>query len=188
MTVADALIRIRSGDARVRREAALALGKLGDHLVAGPLVTALKDPHGEVRAAAEGALWAIWMRSGDAETDAQLQQGTHLMDAGDQAAAIACFSRVIARSPGFPEGYNKRATAFYLRGAYARSILDCAETLRRNPVHFGALAGAGLCFMALGWSSRARRFFQRALTIHPDLRGARQNLARLDRLDRLQTN
>jgi len=186
--VAEALIRLRSDDAGARRAGALALGAHGNHRVAEPLVAALKDPDREVRAAAEGALWAIWMRSGDPETDARLREGTRLMEAGDPAAAIACFSRVIARAPDFAEGYNKRATALYLRGEYAQSLRDCGETLRRNPVHFGALSGSGLCFLALGWPSRARRSFERALAIHPDLPGVRQNLAHLDRLDRLHNN
>ncbi len=188
MTVREALVRLRSEHAAARREAALALGRSGSALAVAPLVGTLKDPDRAVRAAAAEALWSLWMRSGDADTDAHLGEGTRRMEAGDHAGAIACFSRVIARAPDFAEGYNKRATARYLRGAYAQSIHDCQETLRRNPVHFGALSGAGLCFMALGWSSRARRYFQAALAVHPDLPGVRQNLAHLDRLDRLQTN
>lgn len=188
VTLAEALLRLRSEDADARRGAARALGRSGSSLAIAPLVGALKDPDRAVCAAAAEALWSLWMRSGDPETDAHLREGTRRMEAGDHAGAITCFSRVIARTPDFAEGYNKRATARYLRGAYAQSIHDCQETLRRNPVHFGALSGAGLCFMALGWSSRARRYFQAALALYPDLPGVRQNLAHLDRLDRLQTN
>lgn len=188
MTVAEALARLRADDARARREAALFLGERAAADAVRPLVWALKDPDRGVRQAAEAALWAIWMRSGDAETDALLLQGIRLMEAGDHAAAIACFSNVIARTPDFAEGYNKRATALYLTKQYARSLYDCQETLKRNPVHFGALSGQGLCFLALGWTFRARRCFERALAVNPDMPGARQNLAHLDRLARLQRN
>ena len=188
MTVAEALERLRAADARVRRDAACILGERADLRVVPSLVEVLRDPDRAVREAAEAALWAIWMRSGDAQTDALLLRGTRLMEAGDFAAAIACFSDVLARAPDFAEGYNKRATALYLRGDYARSLQDCEETLRRNPMHFGALSGEGLCFMALGWPTRARRCFERALAVHPDMPGVRQNLAHLDRMARLQTN
>lgn len=188
MTIAEALKRLRSPDARVRREAACVLRDRGDAGAVAPLVAVLKDPVRDVRGAVEAALWAIWMRSGDPQTDALLQEGTRRMEAGDHAAAIALFSDVIARSPDFAEGYNKRATALYLRGEFARSIRDCRETIKRNPVHFGALSGQGLCFMALGWPARARRCFERALAVNPDMPEVRQNVAHLDRLARLQTN
>ncbi len=188
MTVAEALERLGSPDARVRREAAVLLGERADMRVVPSLIEALRDPARGVRAAAEGALWAIWMRSGDPETDALLGEGTRYMEAGEHAAAIACFSDVVARSPDFAEGYNRRATALYLRGDYARSVQDCEATIARNPVHFGALSGEGLCFLALGWPARARRCFERALAVNPDMPGVRQNLAHLDRLARLQTN
>lgn len=188
MTVAEALGRLRADDPHARREAALFLAAHGDERAARPLAWALKDPDGDVRAAAEQALWAIWMRSGDPETDELLLRGTRLMEAGDHGAAIACFSDVIARAPEFAEGYNKRATARYLRQEYARSIYDCRETLRRNPLHFGALSGEGLCYLALGWPARARRCLEGALALNPDMPGVRQNLAHLDHLARRETN
>jgi Flp pilus assembly protein TadD len=188
VTVGEALERLRSADARVRCEAARVLAARGDMGAAHSLAEALRDPEVQVRREAEAALWAIWMRSGDPETDALLLEGTRRMEAGDHAAAIDDFSRVIARAPDFAEGYNKRATALYLQGSYVRSIADCEETLRRNPGHFGALSGEGLCYVALGWLDRARRCFRRALAVHPDMPTVRQNLAQLERMARRQNN
>jgi tetratricopeptide (TPR) repeat protein len=179
VTVAEALIRLRSEDADARREAALALGRSGSVLAVAPLVGALKDPHRAVRAAAEEALWSLWTRSGNAETDAHLREGTRRMEAGDPAGAIACFSRVIARAPDFAEGYNKRATALYLMGDFLRSLDDVEETLKRNPEHFGALSGGGLCMLKLKRPAEALGYFERALAINPNMESIRSTAEQL---------
>ena len=92
------------------------------------------------------------------------------------AEAEAFFTRIIERAPDFAEGWNKRATVRYLAERYAGAISDCEETLARNPPHFGALSGQGLCHMALGQYREAAVLFRRALDVHPRLTAARHNL------------
>ncbi len=128
-------------------------------------------------ARAEAALWEMWHRSGDHEIDALLREGITLMERRDLAAAEAIFARMIAQAPTFAEAWNKRATVRYVAENYEGSIADCEETLARNPHHFGALSGGGLCYMALGRHREAAAMFRRALSVHPRLGGARHNLA-----------
>ena len=71
-----------------------------------------------------------------------------------------CFSRLIERAPAFAEGWNKRATVRYMAGDYEASIADCRETLARNPNHFGALSGQGLCHFALDQHREAAALFR----------------------------
>ena len=59
---------------------------------------------------------------------------------------------------------------------YAGSIADCEETLARNPNHFGALSGQGLCHLALGQHREAAALFRRTLAVHPHLDSGRANL------------
>jgi Flp pilus assembly protein TadD len=59
---------------------------------------------------------------------------------------------------------------------YEGAIADCEETLQRNPNHFGALSGQGLCHMALGQFREAAALFRRTLEVHPHLDSARENL------------
>ena len=127
-------------------------------------------------ARAEAALWTLWCRSGDADVDRLLREGVEAMERQDLATAEACFTRVIARAPGFAEGWNKRATVRFLAGRYDGSIADCRETLARNPSHFGALSGQGLCHLALGQYREAAGLFRRTLEVHPHLEAARRNL------------
>src|SRR6266508_504678 len=82
-----------------------------------------------------------------------------------------------ARAPEFAEGWNKRATVRYVAENYEGSIDDCEETLKRKPHHFGALAGQGLCYMALGRHREAAAMFRRALGVHPRAQGARAQRA-----------
>jgi tetratricopeptide (TPR) repeat protein len=130
-----------------------------------------------VRAAKAAAmLWELWHRSGDPQLDALLRQGIEAMERQDLDRAEAFFTRLIGLAPGFAEGWNKRATVRFLAKDYTGSIADCRETLARNPHHFGALSGQGLCHMALGQHQEAAEMFRRALAVHPHLENARGNL------------
>ena len=136
------------------------------------------DP-GEAARAAE-MLLLMWHRSGDPRLDALLRQGIEAMEGEDLGAAEAAFSRLIEEAPAFAEGWNKRATVRYLAGNYEAAIADCRETLQRNPHHFGALSGQGLCHFALGQFREAALLFRRTLAVHPHLGGARGNLRRAE--------
>src|SRR6267378_3004101 len=132
------------------------------------------DPGRAARAAA--ALWQLWHQSGDPRLDALLLEGIEAMQRQQLAEADAVFTRPIEAAPGFAEGWNKRATVRYLAKNYAGSIADCRETLARNPNHFGALSGQGLCHLALGEFREAADLFRRALAVHPRLESGRANL------------
>jgi tetratricopeptide (TPR) repeat protein len=106
-----------------------------------------------------------------------LAQGIEAMERQDFPAADAALSRLIDVASSFSEGWNKRATTRYLAQDYEGSIADCRETLSRNPSHFGALSGQGLCHLALGQWSEAAAMFRRALGVYPHLANARENLS-----------
>jgi tetratricopeptide (TPR) repeat protein len=140
------------------------------------LLAALQNSDAARASQAAAALWDLWHRSGDPRVDAVLRQGLEALERQDLDAAEAIFSRVIQLAPGFAEGWNKRATVRFLAKDYPGSIADCRETLARNPSHFGALSGQGLCHMALAQYREAADLFRRALGVHPHLDGARSNL------------
>lgn len=140
-------------------------------------LAALRGGDPVLAAQAEATLWQIWCRSGIPDVDRLLQQGIEAMERRELEEAIGHFSRIIERAPDFAEGWNKRATARYVSEDYPGAIADCEETLARNPHHFGALSGQGLCHMALGQFREAAALFRRALTVHPHLTSAGHNLA-----------
>ena len=127
-------------------------------------------------ARAEAALWAMWSRSGRAELDARLAEAIAAMERREFAASERLLTALIEAAPEWAEAWNKRATVRYLATDYAGAITDCRETLSRTPHHFGALAGQGLCHMALEQYGPAAALFRRALEVHPHLDAVRQNL------------
>ena len=177
MTQDEALAILPEGDPVRRRQAALVLAAIGDDRAVPALVHALADDDPPLVHLVERALWEIWCRSGDPETDRLLLEGIEAL--GQQALdrAVDLFSQVIARAPQFAEGYNKRATALYLQGEYERSIADCERTLELNPHHFACLCGQGLCHLALRQFRQAEACFRKTLGLHPRMEAARHNLA-----------
>src|SRR5205814_8707809 len=104
------------------------------------------DPGRAARAAA--ALLQLWHQSGDAQLDALLLEGIEAMQRQQLAEADTVFTRLIERAPQFAEGWNKRATVRYMAKDYGGSTADCREPLTRNPNHFRAPSGQGLCPLA----------------------------------------
>jgi tetratricopeptide (TPR) repeat protein len=137
---------------------------------------ALKGEDRLSAANAEAFLWRQWCRSGDLEADRVFRAGIDAMQNGELELAETLFGKVIEMAPQFAEGWNKRATVRYARQNFAGSIGDCQETLTRNPNHFGASAGQGLCHMSIGEYREAAICFRRALEIHPHLNAVQQNL------------
>ena len=136
------------------------------------LVARLGDDDQQVRQLTEAALWRIWSRSGDRAIDALQSRGVGQMEAGHFDEALLTFTEVIRRKPAFAEGWNKRATIYYLLGQYELSMKDCDQVLKRNQNHFGALSGYGQIYISLGDFELAIDYLERALKVNPNLPGA----------------
>jgi tetratricopeptide (TPR) repeat protein len=180
---AQALAALKNPDPQERRRGALGLAEVGRMDDAPALIRALRDPDERVRGTAEEALWAVWSRSGDARVDQLLQRGISEMNGEHFDDAIATFTRIIELKPDFAEGWNKRATVYYLAGDYRHSLTDCDEVIKRNPQHFGALSGYGQIYLQLDQPERALEYFRRALEVNPNLDGVQAAIDRLEALE-----
>lgn len=172
--VKEAIASLQHGDTAARRQAVERLTQIGDQRAWQPLARALHDADALVREAAEHALWNLWHRSGSIDVDQRLHEGMFAMQRGLLDQAVEIFSAVIATAPDFAEGYNKRATTYYMMQEYEKSIADCDKTLELNPVHFGALSGAGLCYLGLRDLRQALAYFERAVGVNPNMPQIRQ--------------
>jgi len=182
LTREQALTQIKSEDVDLRRQGAAWLGELGVPADAPLLIAALTDPDEVVRVLAESSVWQVWTRSGDKEVDGLMQAGIEQMNGGDGAAAVETVTQIIQRKPDFAEGWNKRATVYFLLGENEKSLHDCDEVMKRNPAHFGALAGYGQIYLRMDQPERALTYFRRALRINPNMRGIQQVIPEIEQL------
>jgi tetratricopeptide (TPR) repeat protein len=166
---AEALAALDDRSAETRRLGAVSLAEHGTMQDIPRLVRALRDPDPLVRGVTEAAMWQVWSRSGDPEVDHLFAMGVEEMSERRGEAAVETFTRVIERRPDFAEGWNKRATVYYLLGEYRKSLADCDEVMKRNPYHFGALSGYGMIYLKLGDPAKALAFFEKALAVNPNL-------------------
>jgi tetratricopeptide (TPR) repeat protein len=179
-TRAEALGALASPDAAARAEAVVWLANRGGMEDAPLLHERLRDESSFVRGFAEQGLWLLWSRSGNAEIDGLMAFGSQAMQAGRHSEAIGVFSRIIETKPEFAEGWNRRATVYYLAGQYDKSIADCHEVLKRNPRHFGALSGMGQIHVQLEDYENALRWYRRALEVNPNMLGVEMNIRLLE--------
>jgi len=177
-----ALQALGQGDPEARRQAVTALGAMGTFDDVPKLAAALRDSDPLVRRLTERALWEVWSRSGERDIDRLFAVGVEQMNDQQGAAAVQTFSEIIRRKPEFAEGWNKRATVYYVLGEYAKSQADCDEVMKRNPYHFGALSGYGMIYMELNEPSRALTYFERALAVNPNLESVAEAVQMLRRL------
>ncbi|MGB2440132.1 MAG: tetratricopeptide repeat protein [Candidatus Puniceispirillaceae bacterium] len=115
-------------------------------------------------------IWRIWSEHSDNDRlSERLKIGIAQMEAGRLRQAEQIFTTIIDTDPAFAEAWNKRATVYFLMGAYDRSKRDIAQTILREPRHFGALSGLGLVETHLGNYEAALNAYEQAIALHPYL-------------------
>ncbi|QYK43148.1 MAG: hypothetical protein KF887_08650 [Paracoccaceae bacterium] len=144
------------------------------------LFARLKEADERAARRVEREIWNAWSKSGSASADLLLQRGRDAMREGKLDAAIEHLTALVDHAPGFAEGWNARATAYFQAGQYGPSVSDIAEVLRLEPRHFGALAGFGAILEATDREAEALEVYRAALAIHPHLAGVRDAVSRLE--------
>src|SRR5262245_9853937 len=117
----------------------------------------------------EARIWAIWMQTPSDTAALLMLRAKAAMDAQQVDVALKLLDSIIKLRPDWTEAWNRRATLYYLKNDYARSLADIQQVLAREPRHFGALAGLGMIMQDLGDDKRALEAFRKALAINPHL-------------------
>ena len=180
LTRVQAIAALAQPDAAARSAGIDRLAEIGLMVDANRVLERLGDTDARVQTAAATAVWQIWGRSGDPKIDQLFPRGLEQMQASALGDALATFSEIVRRKPAFAEGWNKRATVYFLLGENEKSLKDCDEVFKRNPHHFGALSGAGQIHLQLGNMRRALELFRRAVEVNPNLQGPAQMIPLLE--------
>jgi len=117
----------------------------------------------------EARIWAIWSAT-PSDTAALLMARARLAIEGQKLdVALKLLDTVVKLRPDYIEGWNRRATVYYLKNDYVRSLEDIRQVLAREPRHFGALAGLGMIMQEYGDEKHALEAFRQALAVNPRL-------------------
>lgn len=117
----------------------------------------------------EARIWAQWLQTPSDTAALLMLRAKAAMDAQQTDVALKLLDSVVKLRPDYIEGWNRRATLYYLKNDYAHSLQDIEQVLIREPRHFGALAGLGMIMQELGDEKRALDAFRKALAVNPYL-------------------
>jgi tetratricopeptide (TPR) repeat protein len=117
----------------------------------------------------ENRIWAIWLNSPSDTANLLMGRVKTAIDAKEYDLAVRLLNAIIDLKPDFTEAWNRRASVFFTKKDFSRSLADIHEVLAREPRHFGALSGLGIILQELGDDKGALEAFRRALAIHPHL-------------------
>jgi tetratricopeptide (TPR) repeat protein len=116
----------------------------------------------------EKKIWSVWNEHPNNELlTKKMEFGTELMQYGDYNYALKVFDNIIVADPKWSEGWNKRATVYFLMNKFNNSLNDIDKVLNIEPRHFGALSGQARIFIKLQKYEKAIKSIEKALEYYP---------------------
>ena len=100
-----------------------------------------RDPKPSSAEATAKRIWQNWLTSKSKSIDLLMGWAGKAMGVEDYAKAEDILDQVVVLAPDYAEGWNRRATLYFLIDDYSRSIADIESALALEPRHFGALSG-----------------------------------------------
>src|SRR2546421_3123612 len=113
----------------------------------------------------EARIWAQWMQTPSDTAALLMLRAKAAMDAQKVDVALKLLDAVVKLRPDYVEGWNRRATLYYLKNDYTHSLQDIQQVLVREPRHFGALAGPRLIMQEIRDHKRALHALPQALPV-----------------------
>ena len=126
-----------------------------------------------------GEIGRLWSHSGSDSMDLLLRRGREALKAGEHKRALQHFSALTDHAPEFAEGWNARATTWFLLEEWGMALADIERTLELEPRHYGALTGLAVILERIDRPEDALRAWRQALAVHPHLERAVKAVERL---------
>lgn len=128
----------------------------------------------------EKRIWNAWTNSGSATVDVMMQWVAVSMRKKEYGTALDLLDQVTILAPAYAEGWNRRATLYFLRADFSRSIADIEQVLKLEPRHFGALSGLGNILVKLNQHEKALEIWRKVLDIYPANKSAQKSVINLE--------
>jgi len=123
---------------------------------------------------------AKWLDSGSDTVDVLMSRAAVALRGSKYGLALDLLDVVVTLKPDYAEGWNRRATVYYMEQDFGRSLADIERTLALEPRHWGALSGLAIIQRRIGEEDKALATFRRALEINPGLKNAREAVEDLE--------
>ena len=131
----------------------------------------------------EKNIWDLWARNPSPTAEVLLAQGTAAMNANELDAAEQTLIQLVESYPDFAEGWNRRATLYFMEKRYDASLVDIEHVLALEPRHFGALAGKGMILRLQGKTIEALKVLHEALQMNPHMDSVAEAIKDIEKND-----
>jgi len=127
-------------------------------------------PNEESAKAIADRIWGVWLGSGGDTTNLLISRVRTAIEGKDLDLALRLLDGIVEFKPEYVEGWNQRATVYFMKKDYTRALADLAQVLSREPRHFGALFGVGVIMQEFGDDRRALDVYRKALALDPHMK------------------
>jgi len=115
-------------------------------------------------------IWKVWTNPADKMLAELMKKALKARQDYDFDRARKILQQITAGWPDYAEGWNQRATVHFLIEDYENSLVYIAETLKREPRHFGSMAGRAVIRLRQGKAALGFQSIKAAMVYHPYLR------------------
>ena len=115
-----------------------------------------------------GEIWEEWTAIDNPEIEKIMNSIPYFFQTQKYEEAIDALDFVIRINPNYSEGYNKRATFYFMMGEYEKSMQDIETTLLLEPRHFGALDGMSRILIFFGKYNQALKVYDEMKKLMPN--------------------
>jgi tetratricopeptide (TPR) repeat protein len=123
----------------------------------------------EAANAAENSITALWLDSGSDTVDLLMEWTLAAVKEKNFPLALDYLDRILTLKPDYVEGWNTRATVYFMTEDLGKALADIERVLAIEPRHFGALSGLATILREIGEEKRALEVYRRAIAVDPHL-------------------
>ena len=127
------------------------------------------DPHAQIPGGSTASMpdMASFVASLPTDFEALVTMGNALMDQGNYAMAVECYSRAVEKRPNSPDVLTDLGACRHALGMDMEAIADFEKTLEYQPNHIVAKFNLGIVYSNRGDTAMAYQWWRKILAENP---------------------